>query len=336
MSAATFLIERAGHAFTQDLGRPGHGSIGVPVNGALDQGAARTANLLVGNDEGDTLVEVTGSELMLVPDADLLLSVTGAAEHVLVDGHRQPSWEALAIARGSRVAVPVPVRGYRSYVAINGAIDSPRALGSVAPDPLLGVGTRLEAGDRVVVHRRYDAHAGGHLGRLFRLGAVRPRIGEVLAVQVTQGPDLDRMTLGRDSLAGTFHLLAQSDHVGLRLDGARVEQTTTAEILSRGVPVGAVEVPPTGGIIVLLRGRLVTAGYPVVAVVTTASLDVLAQAAPGAAVRMDFCDLSAARTLLRRRAAERSALADRVRTAFAAKGLSHALTPPSPRPGGTS
>ena len=35
----------------QDLGRPGYQQYGVVVGGALDALAARTANLLVGNDE---------------------------------------------------------------------------------------------------------------------------------------------------------------------------------------------------------------------------------------------------------------------------------------------
>ena len=325
MSVVTLRVERVGHAVVQDLGRPGHGGLGIAVNGALDQDAARTANILVGNAEPAPLVEVTGSELVLVADADVLLSVTGAAQGVLVDGHRQPAWETLAVSRGARVVVPVAARGYRSYIAVNGAIRAPQALGSVAPDPLLGVGTRLLGGDRIAVDSDHLAHADGPLGRLFRLGTARAPLDDVLTVQVTEGPDLGRLARGRDALVAPFRLLPQSDHVGLRLEGPAVEQTSAEEILSRGVPIGAVEVPPSGGIIVLLRGRLVTAGYPVVAVVTTASLDVLAQARPGDAVRMVFCDVAAAHAGLRRRTAERADLAGRVRAAFAAKGLAGSL-----------
>ena len=55
----------------------------------------------------------------------------------------------------------------------------------------------------------------------------------------------------------------------------------TSEVLSRGVPVGAIEVPSREELLVLHRGRGVTAGYPVLAVVTSRSLDLLAQARPG-------------------------------------------------------
>jgi len=327
VSATTLVVERAGHAVAQDLGRPSHGSIGISVNGALDEGAARTANLLVGNAEGAPLVEVTDSELSLVTESDLLLSVTGAAETVVIDGHRQPSWETLAVSAGARVVVPAPVTGYRSYLAVNGTLRAHRDLGSVSPDHLLGVGTPITAGDRLVVDSRYNTHAPAPLGRVFRLGARRPRMSARLVIRVTEGPDLARLSRGRDALTDVIRLLPQSDHVGLRLACAPLKQTSSEEIVSRGVPVGAVEVPPTGGIIILLRGRLITAGYPVVAVVTTESLDLLAQARPGDSVTLSFCDVAAAHAALHARAAERSALAARVCAAFTAKGLADVLDP---------
>ncbi len=328
MRPKTLLVERAGHAFVQDLGRPGHGGIGIAENGALDQDAARTANILVGNAESSPLIEVTGSELAFVAVDDLLLAVTGAAEQVVIDGHAQPAWEALAVSRHARIVVPLPRLGHRSYVAVNGTLRADRALGSVAPDHLLGVGNRVSAGERLVVDSSYDAHAGGDLGRVFRLGARRPQLSSPATVRVTEGPDLQRLTHGRADLETAFAVLPQSDHVGLRLEGDAVEQNSREEILSRGVPIGAVEVPPTGGLLILLRGRLVTAGYPVVAVVTTASLDVLGQVGPGDSLALRFCGVAAARATLRQRVAERSALTERVRSAFTAKGLSQILDRP--------
>lgn len=146
MTVGTLSVQRAAFAVVQDLGRPGHADVGIAVNGALDQHAARTANILVGNPDRWPLLEVTGSELVLDTDTDILVAVTGAAESVLVDGHPRPVWELVPVAAGSRLAVPAPRSGLRSYLAVNGAIEAETILGSVAPDPLLGVGRRLGAG----------------------------------------------------------------------------------------------------------------------------------------------------------------------------------------------
>jgi 5-oxoprolinase (ATP-hydrolysing) subunit C len=315
----------------QDLGRPGYASIGIAANGASDQGAARTANVLVGNADGAPVVETSGADLELVTGADLLLAVTGAADHVLVDGHPRPGWETLVVTAGSRVVVSAGRTGLRSYLAVNGELEAERLLGSVSPDPLLGPVRRLEAGDRLVVQTRFGSFTGFSTGAweppIFRLGARRQLPSSTVSVDVTPGPDLSRMAAGAACLEATSEILPQSDHVGLRLSGSALEQTSSAEILSRGVPVGAVEVPPTGGIIILLRGRLVTAGYPVIAVVTTPSLDRLGQARPGDSVRFTWCDVSTSRARLRAADDEHRRLATRVRAALVARGLQDVLDP---------
>lgn len=327
MSTGALLIERVGLAEVQDLGRPGFAGIGIAVNGAADRRAARTANILVGNLEHAPLVEITGSELAVVARTDMLLTVTGAAETVIVDGYPQPAWETLSVSAGSRVLIPYPTSGFRSYLAVNGAIQSDRVLNSVSADPLLGVGTRLSAGDTLTFASRYLAHPAAELGRLFRLGARRPTLQGPVQVSVTEGPDLSRLALGQAALDALFRVRPQSNHVGLRLEGPPIEQNSAQEIPSRGVPIGAVEVPPTGGIIILLRGRLVTAGYPVVAVATSESLDLLGQVRPGDDIKMSFCDVESARTTLRANASECEALSRRVRSAFHAKGLADTLDP---------
>src|SRR5699024_10931659 len=52
----------------------------------------------------------------------------------------------------------------------------------------------------------------------------------------------------------------------------------------RGVPMGAVEITPGDELVILNRGRGVTAGYPVIATVTGRSLDQLSQTVPGSPV----------------------------------------------------
>jgi allophanate hydrolase subunit 2 len=48
---------------------------------------------------------------------------------------------------------------------------------------------------------------------------------------------------------------------------------------------GAIQVPPDGNPVVLLADHAVTGGYPVVAVVISADLPLIAQARPGTSLR---------------------------------------------------
>ena len=82
---------------------------------------------------------------------------------------------------------------------------------------------------------------------------------------------------------------AQSDRIGLRLSGSRVERLEPwqdAELPSEGVVRGAVQVPPGGEPVVFLADHPVTGGYPVVAVLTASAGDRAAQLRPGDPVRL--------------------------------------------------
>ena len=280
---SAFTVITAGLATVQDLGRAGQAHVGISPNGAGDAYSARVANLVVGNAAGAALIEATGSALAFATHRELLLAVTGAAEHVVVDGARMPAWEPIVVPAGATVTVAAPHVGRRTYLAVNGAFAADRVLGSAAPDQLLGIGRRLRAGDTVDVTSSVDSVTNPYLGvSLFHLGASRPPLTHELVVDVTPGPDADQFDGAVwDEGRGPFEVSEHSDHVGLRLRGAAPVRPRQEEILSRGVPTGTVEVPPAGGLIVLLRGRFLTAGYPVPAVATSVAVDRLGQVAPG-------------------------------------------------------
>jgi allophanate hydrolase subunit 2 len=64
-----------------------------------------------------------------------------------------------------------------------------------------------------------------------------------------------------------------------------LERVSHGELPSEGIVEGAVQVPPDGQPIVMLSGHPTTGGYPVIAVVDSADIGSVAQAAPGTALR---------------------------------------------------
>jgi allophanate hydrolase subunit 2 len=126
----------------------------------------------------------------------------------------------------------------------------------------------------------------------------------------------------------------RSNHIGLRLGGALPERQLTSEVLSRGVPVGAIEVPSREELLVLHRGRGVTAGYPVLAVVTSRSLDALAQARPGHTITFRKTTVAEATAAHRTACLELDRLRDTIHTVFGLLGIGtgerwHELSPAS-------
>lgn len=280
-------IHRAGISAVQDLGRFGRSRFGLPVNGALDQYSARAANVLVGNPDGAPLVEIAMLDFSCTPSTDVLLAVTGAPAVLTVGGVLRPQWEPTAVRAGEMVTISDIRRGSRVYLALHGSVEAPSLLGSCAPDTILGFGRCLRDDDRLAIGSGLEPVDHPVLRHpVFRLGAEVPAFPDVWTVDVTDGPDMAEFGESADRLFESEYTVSpRSNHIGLRMLGELPRRVASGEVLSRGVPVGAVEVPAGDELLVLHRGRGVTAGYPVLAVVTATGLSELGQVRPGQRVR---------------------------------------------------
>ena len=317
----TLSFATAARAAVTDLGRFTLTDYGVPTNGAADQYAARAANILVGNADNAALIEITATDLVFTTEAPLMLAVTGAPATVTVDGVQHPQWAPIVVAATATVTITGISRGLYTYVAVRGTIIAERFGGSYAPDPLLEVGTRITSGTILVVDTDLAGIEHPYIP-LFWFAPQIPAYGNAWTLDIIKGPEFAQFGADIQRLTTETYVVGeQSNQVGTRLTGPRPTRQTDAEILSRGVPLGAIEVPPSGDLIVLQRGRPVTAGYPVIAVVTRSSRDALGQLRPGDFVRMRPTTIEAgkARYAAQRRSLDQ--LRTRVQTAFEASGI---------------
>ncbi|SEP52305.1 biotin-dependent carboxyltransferase family protein [Amycolatopsis saalfeldensis] len=266
-------------ALVQDLGRPGYAHLGVPPSGALDAGALRLANRLAGNPEGAAGIETVLGGLSVRATASCTVAVTGPVVAVTVDGRDAGSHAAVALRAGQTLTIGTPARGLRCYLAVSGGIDIPPELGSRSRDVLSGIGPEpLAPGTKVPLGPVTGVPAGADV-------VVAPPSPDRLIVPVTLGPREDWLA-DAAGLDVWWTVTAESNRVGLRLDGPPLRRERTGELPSEGVLTGAVQVPPNGLPVVFLADHPTTGGYPVVAVVRRASLDALAQARPGTQVRL--------------------------------------------------
>jgi allophanate hydrolase subunit 2 len=83
----------------------------------------------------------------------------------------------------------------------------------------------------------------------------------------------------------TYEVTLQSNRVGLRLSGPKLERSVPGELPPEGMVCGAVQVPPSGQPVLFLADHPVTGGYPVIAVVEEQDVCLAAQARPGQLLR---------------------------------------------------
>lgn len=320
-------VTRPGISAITDLGRPRGGRYGHMTGGALDQQSAKTANVLVGVPESSPLIEILALDFGVVTTTSLLVAVTGAPAEVSVSGVPLPQWEPFLWPAGAELTVKNLRHGMRVYIAVHGDLEAPELLGSCAPDSVLGFSCPLTRGQEVGVRPSSLLLDHPYFGiPVFRVGVIPPVFTDAWEIPVTDGPDLDQFGDTADRLfVGSFKIGDKSNHIGLRasaLPGAAIpRRTSTQEILSRGVPVGAVEVPAGDELLVLHRGRGVTAGYPVLAVATTIGLDRLGQARSGQTITFTRISVTDAVAAARAQAWALSELRQRLLAVLQAAGL---------------
>lgn len=283
---ATIEVIDTFEAVVQDAGRPNGDRFALPRSGASDLFSFRAANILVGNPENTPAVELTNTAFSWRSDEDLLVAVTGADVTVKLNGEVMVySWRPLLIVAGSTVEVSEPHRGYRAYVAFRGGIDAPRRFGSVAPLLERDFATVLGPGSRLIVLGGGDdfSRTTWSVPSTLMVDAIRQDLlGEEKPIAVRPGPNMNMFDDLHLLYQEQYEMTPRSNAIGVRLSGETPRRSDPTEVLSRTIPIGSIEIPSTGEVIILLRSRLLTAGYPVPAVVVRADLERAAQLRPGA------------------------------------------------------
>ncbi len=267
----------------QDLGRFGYAHLGVSASGAADALALRAGNLLVGNPEN-----AAGLEMTLVGGAFEFESASAVALTGSDFGADLPMWRAIELNAGAVVRCGASRSGARCYLAIRGGIAGRQVLGSSSAHLLTGVGGHaLRSGDILSIGE-------GAVRRPRREAAVPDRL-RTGALRVTPGPQASWLS---DGLFGdTYRVKEESDRMGLRLEGPAIP-SPAGHMLTEGVALGAVQIPPDGQPIILFVEHQTTGGYPKPVNVISADLWRVGQLRPRDEVRFEPVTMDEALGLL--------------------------------------
>jgi len=276
----------------QDLGRPGHQSLGIPVSGALDSVGLRAANALVGNAPDTGALEVAYVGPTFAVDADTVcLSFAGAEASVEIlpdlsasTGRRIGTMRSILVHRDEVVRIGSLTGGAVLYVAVEGGFDIEPVLGSVSTYLRGGIGgwqgRALRAGDQLPL--RQSAASEHDDCRFEGLDLTAPDRFRVIV-----GPQSDYFS---DAALATFlnaeyRIGASADRTGMWLEGPPIEHARVRGFTSDGIAPGSIQVPGNGHPIVLLADRQTIGGYPKIATVISADLPALGRMPIGAKMR---------------------------------------------------
>jgi antagonist of KipI len=271
----------------QDRGRFGYAHLGISPCGAADALSLRIANRLAGNDEFAPALEMTLLGATLEFERSAIVAVSGANCDCKVGQYRVPHNAAVNIPAGGVLQCGSTVGGARSYLAVQGGLDVPLVMGSSSTDVRGGFGgmegRRLQAGDVIRIGKA-DGRSpgrlrGGACDELVRSGPIR----------VTRGAQNDWFSpeAWATFLATAYSVSEQSDRAGLRLRGQPVNSREQRQMLTDGIPLGAVQIPQDGQPIILFVDQQTTGGYPKIANAVAADMHRIGQICPRDTLRFE-------------------------------------------------
>lgn len=282
----------------QDLGRYGYQQSGMTGSGVMDQQAYRKANYLVGNPETAAVLELTvyGGSYRFTQDTTLAL--TGADMGAEIEEQPVEMNRAVAVKQGDVLNLGMAVKGCRTYLAVSGGFLVPLVMGSYATNIRCEMGgfhgRKLKRGDVLEI-----GQSNVSFSEIKNRKVSIPEYSDEVEVRVIPGPQEEMFTQKglHTFYSGCYQVQEDSDRMGYRLDGSRIESKNGTDIVSDGITFGSIQVTASGKPIILMADHQTTGGYAKIGTVCRMDLSKVAQCKPGDRIHFKKIDVEKAQKL---------------------------------------
>jgi antagonist of KipI len=287
----SILIRKEGILTTiQDLGRIGNRRFGINPSGAMDRTAVRLLNILVGNDENETVFEMHFPAGLLEFEKECVFAIGGADFSPTINDKRLRNWCSCKASAGDVLSFKTKASGNRAYLAACGGFSADRWLDSASTNLRAGLGgfhgRRLKTNDQVEFGtNRYGSRVGLCIGQSFI-----PPYANRQTIRAVAGPEFETLTdeSKKTLIAAVFQISLNSDRMGFRTSGEPLQRISNVEILSSGTTFGTVQLLPDGQMIILAADHQTTGGYPRILTVAAVDQCLLAQLGPGDEIHFEL------------------------------------------------
>ena len=247
----------------------------------MDAAAARLINALLGNNTGDTVLEMHFPAPQIVFEAGTIAATGGADFAPMLDDQPVENWRPFYAQKGSVLKFTGKTSGNRAYLAVKGGIKADEWLGSASTNLAAKIGglkgRKLESGDRIKLKQRFRRPAGVSAKRI--ASSLIPLYRPFPTVRIIPGSEFEFLSeKGRELLLDQdFKISHNSNRMGFRLLGEPVTLSKPKEFISSAVSFGTIQILPDGQLIVLMADHQTAGGYPRIAHVIGRDLPLLAQ-----------------------------------------------------------
>jgi len=263
----------------QDIGRYGYSHFGISSSGAADLFSFRLGNIIVGNTEELSGIEMTllGADFQF--NSDAVIAITGSPFNLSLDRQEIPYNQSIHVKKNQILSVGITKGGARSYLLVKGGIKTENYLNSKTTHVMSGMGgfmgRPLKKGDMLEIDENSKINITDISNNLDEIDTSIIRINKGLQSSYFSDSTWAAFTSKMFTVSEVF------SRMGIRLKGNPIHSSKGNEILTEGIPLGAIQVPGGGEPIISFVEHQTTGGYPKIANVISADLCKVGQLKPG-------------------------------------------------------
>ncbi len=299
MTAVIKVIQAGLLATLQDFGRFGLLARGITCGGPMDERSFLWANRILGNHFNSAQIEVTAGGFKAQILNDAVFAVTGQSGAVLLNQQLQSPWRSFAVRAGDELVIQPGQHGLRSYLAVAGGFSGAAVYNSVATVMRDGLGGLHGDGRPIATNDiLYAAQAEPPSSSWSRTphSNLIPRVTDRVTLDIAAVAQHEQFSpaMHKRLVQQEYTASSAQDRMGVRLDGHLPISWEHEQIISEPLPVGAVQIPPDGQPIVMMKDRQTLGGYPKIGVLSWSGICALAQAGPGTKIHFNWIPMTQA------------------------------------------
>ena len=303
MTETYFEILRAGtNSSIQDQGRKNLYHIGITISGAMDQKIFKLSNALVNNNLNEGVIEFAyQGPLLKLKNGSANFAITGNVDFNILRKNsiveKGKCFQSYLLEKDDQLDIVYTKDSVFGYLAIEGGFKIEKVWNSFS------VNTKAKIGP----------NNGEKFSTNEKIYITKPKVKSLVEKKINYSKILDKTIkiikgtnfdyFSKDAKNKFFKeeylVTNQSDRMGMRLEGPKLENVVNTNIKSEGLVKGVVQVPADGNPIILFSDHGSIGGYPKIAVVITADHDKTAQLIPGSKIKFKEVNLNEAEELFK-------------------------------------
>ena len=303
MNKTYFEILRPGLNTTiQDRGRNHLYHVGIALSGAIDQRNYKLANSLVGNHLIEAVIEFAyQGPLIKLKHGKIIFAITGDILFKIIrKGSKIENGECYKnyiLEDEDQIDIISTKNSAYGYLSVQGGFELDKIWNSYSINTKANIGPNKG--------KKYATEEKIYIKNSKIKKIIKKKISYKQSfdnlIRVIKGTNFDYFS--EDAIGKFFNekflVTNLADRMGIRLKGQKIENVKNTNIKSEGLVRGVIQVPADGNPIMMLSDHGTIGGYPKIANVISADLDIIGQLTPGTSINFKEVSLEEAENIFK-------------------------------------